>query len=147
MARQRSHAQIVFANLAQDPQAHEQKRKEQIMCSNSTLIYNALGFAVVLVAAVVFQVLFIEDDDGLQIVLDWTKDAGQDRRDFITTFSYLGVGISVVVFIVGQLSKRVICRVIPGVAINLPAEVTRIAIVLMQALSVGCATVIVVNQT
>lgn len=71
----------------------------------------------------------------------------QDRRDFIITFSYIGCIIALIVFIISSLTKRIICRVIPSASLDIPEEVTRIANIIMQAFSVGLATVLVLNQT
>ena len=37
------------------------------------MIFNGVGFVLILVAAVLFQVLFLEEDDPLKIQLDWTE--------------------------------------------------------------------------
>ena len=39
------------------------KRQENSAFSSTCLVFNAVGFAVVLVAAILFQVLFLEEDD------------------------------------------------------------------------------------
>ena len=39
------------------------KRQENSVFSSTCLIFNTVGFAVVLIAAIIFQVLFIEEDD------------------------------------------------------------------------------------
>ena len=81
-------------------------------------------------------------------MFDWTNsDLGQDRQSFVTTFSYIGCTLAVVLFIIGSLSKRVICRCIPSLGLQLPSIVTRVGTIIMQAFSVACATVLVLNQT
>ena len=65
MARQRTNAEIVFENLEKDPEVDQKKAEERRLCSNKTMIFNAVGFVAVLIAAIVFQVLFIAEDDPL----------------------------------------------------------------------------------
>lgn len=40
-----------------------------------------------------------------------------------------------------------ICRVIPSAAIDLPTEINRVGVVILQFLGVGIAAIIVLNQT
>ena len=123
------------------------KREEKRACSISTLIYNSIGFFVVFFAAIIFQVLYIEDDKQEEWVLDWTSDNDkQDRKDFVVTFSLIACIIALVLFIVSTLDKRVLCRVIPCADVKIPTEVNRIGTMIMQALSVGLAAVMVMNQ-
>ena len=124
------------------------KREEKRVCSNSTLIYNAIGFTLCITAAIVFQVLFIEDDKKEEWVIDWTSDnKSQDRYDFIVTFSLIGCIIAFTLFVISSLDKRVLCRVIPCAEVNIPTEVIRVGTMIMQAFSIGLATVMVMNQT
>lgn len=39
-----------------------------------TTVANVVGFLVLATVAVLAQILFIEDEDKTQIVLDWTSD-------------------------------------------------------------------------
>ena len=132
MARQRATANIVFRDLKTSPENAIQKRSESQICSIKTIIFNAVHLAVVFAAVIVFQILFLAADDPSQIVLDWTKNvSGQDRRSFIVTFSYIGSGLGLVIFIVSALSKRLLCRCIPSANLKLPSEITRIGTLLM----------------
>ena len=102
----------------------------------------------VLAGAIVFQVLFIEEDDPTKIILDWTSSQGETGRiDIVRTLSFIGCGLAFVFFIVSSLGKRVVCRVIPSLNLNLPSEITRVGVVILQFLSTGIATIIVLNQT
>jgi len=108
------------------------------------MIYNALGLALVLLSAIVFQIIFSDSGDNkVEIVLDW--DVEKDRRNFVVTFSYIGCAIALLIFVISSLSKRVVCRVIPCASLAIPEEVTRITNIVMQAFSVGLATVLVLN--
>lgn len=63
MARQRTHAEVVFANLEATQSIEEMKRKENQICSITTLIYNGVGLVLIMTTAIVMQILFIEEDD------------------------------------------------------------------------------------
>ena len=79
-------------------------------------------------------------------MLDYTNsDHEQDRQAFIATFVYVGCGLALALFIIGSLGKRLLCRLVPCMSLDLPSLATRIGILLMQAFSIACATVLVLN--
>lgn len=54
MARKKSHADVVFANLETIPGTEEQRQREAKYCSAKTMIYNAVGLAFALAVTIVF---------------------------------------------------------------------------------------------
>ena len=63
MARQRTHAEVIFANLEASQNIEAMKLKENQKCSITTIISNAAGFILIIITAIVIQILFIEEDD------------------------------------------------------------------------------------
>ena len=63
MARQRTKADIVFRDLISSPEAGVEKHNESQICSIKTIIFNAINLAIVFTSIVVFQILFIAEDD------------------------------------------------------------------------------------
>ena len=81
-------------------------------------------------------------------MIDWTSDNDvQDRKDLVGLLAYFGCGIAVIIFIVGSLSKKVLCRCIPCANLSLPPIVTQVGTLIAQVIAVMLATVIVLNQT
>jgi len=74
MVKQREHTDIVFAGLDSNPEGDAQRLKEKERCSKLTMSFNVAEFALVLVAAILFQVLYTSDDTS-EIVLNWVSDA------------------------------------------------------------------------
>ena len=60
---QKIYADIVFANLEPDRDIEDIKRKDSSQCPWDTIAMNVIGFFIVIVATIVMQVLFIEEDD------------------------------------------------------------------------------------
>ena len=60
---QKIYADIVFANLEPDQTIEDIKRKDSSRCPLDTILINVVEFVIVIVAAIVMQVLFIEEDD------------------------------------------------------------------------------------
>lgn len=86
----------------------------------------------VIAAAITFQIVFGDSDDGKEVVIIWTDEQPeQKRKSLIPTLAGIGCGLSAVIFIVSSLSKRVIMRCIPCPSAQVPAEVTRIATYVM----------------
>ena len=105
MERQKVNAEVVFANLETNPDAEQQRKKEKNFCNPKTMIYNALGLALVLLSAIVFQIIFSDSGEKKEeVVLDW--DVEKDRRNFVVTFSYIGCAISLLIFVISSLSKE-----------------------------------------
>jgi hypothetical protein len=62
MVKQRTHSDIVFSGL-EGGKEKEELEKERNSCTTITMIFNGVEFVLILIAAVLGQVLFIEEDD------------------------------------------------------------------------------------
>ena len=76
MVRQRNHAEIVFADLHKKDDTDEMKKKERQLCSVKSLIFNGTGFAAILISAILFNILFLDEDKAEMIIYDWTESVG-----------------------------------------------------------------------
>ena len=112
-----------------------------------TIVFNVAEFILVLAAAIVFQSM-TSSDDKAEWVGDWSSDGpNQSRKDTVFTLAYVCSTISLLILFVSSLSKRCCLRCIPCINYPIPSVITRVSNHIMQALSIGLATVIVFNST
>ena len=75
MQRNKTHAEVVFGNLEASEENENLKRSESRWCPTMTMIFNVVSGAAVILAAIVFQGLFIDEGEaGVEVVFDWTAD-------------------------------------------------------------------------
>lgn len=65
----------MFSQLDSSSENDKMKSEEKRICSTMTIIINTLGFALVIGAALVFQILYIDTGDkNEEVVINWTSD-------------------------------------------------------------------------